>query len=77
MGRINGASAGTTIVDLGGAGVIANANIGLWQRGFTMVNSNGTYVNCSAQSVGGGECRWHGQHLERVPRRWLRQRFRL
>jgi hypothetical protein len=34
VGRLNGASAGTTIVDLGGVGVIANANIGLWQRAF-------------------------------------------
>jgi hypothetical protein len=57
VGRINGASAGTTIVDLGGAGVIANANIGLWQRGFTMVNSNGTYVN-SPQNTAGTVSTW-------------------
>ncbi len=27
LGRINSASSGTTLVDLGGAGVIANANV--------------------------------------------------
>ncbi len=34
VGRINSAQAGTTGVDLGGVGVIANANFGLWQRSF-------------------------------------------
>ncbi|HWE15676.1 MAG TPA: hypothetical protein VG758_00620 [Hyphomicrobiaceae bacterium] len=34
VGRINTASAGTTTVDLGGAGVTANAQVGYTQRGF-------------------------------------------
>jgi hypothetical protein len=34
VGRLNTASAGTTVVDLGGAGVIANAHIGLWNANF-------------------------------------------
>src|SRR5688572_5970528 len=33
LGRINSASSGTTTVDLGGAGVIANANSLLWMGG--------------------------------------------
>ncbi len=40
VGRLNTASAGTTTVDLGGAGVVANAQIGLWQRAF-FLNDNG------------------------------------
>jgi hypothetical protein len=34
LGRINSASSGTTVVDLGGAGVIANANSQLWAGSF-------------------------------------------
>jgi hypothetical protein len=34
LGRINSASSGTTLVDLGGAGVIANANSQLWAGNF-------------------------------------------
>jgi hypothetical protein len=34
VGRINTATAGTTTVDLGGAGVTANAQVGYTQRGF-------------------------------------------
>ncbi len=34
VGRINTATSGITTIDLGGAGVIANANIGYWNRGF-------------------------------------------
>jgi hypothetical protein len=36
LGRINSASSGTTLVDLGGAGVIANANAQLWAGNFIM-----------------------------------------
>ena len=36
VGRINTATAGITTIDLGGAGVIANASIGYWQRGFSL-----------------------------------------
>ena len=35
VGRINTATAGITTIDLGGAGVIANASIGYTQRGFS------------------------------------------
>jgi hypothetical protein len=34
VGRINSASSGTTLVDLGGAGVVANANVQLWAGNF-------------------------------------------
>ncbi len=34
VGRINSASSGTTVVDLGGAGVVANANVQLWAGNF-------------------------------------------
>jgi hypothetical protein len=45
MGRINTATAGLTTIDLGGAGVIANASIGYTQRGFTDPNSGQTWAN--------------------------------
>jgi hypothetical protein len=45
VGRINTATAGTTTVDLGGAGVIANAQVGYWQRGFTDPNTGQTWAN--------------------------------
>jgi predicted porin len=38
VGRINSASSGTTTVDLGGAGVIANANALLWMGGMFVTN---------------------------------------
>ena len=38
LGRINSASSGTTVVDLGGAGVIANANSQLWAGSFFITN---------------------------------------
>ncbi len=38
VGRINSASSGTTLVDLGGAGVIANANSQLWAGNFFVTN---------------------------------------
>src|SRR5262245_12200097 len=39
VGRINTATAGITGIDLGGAGVIANVNIGYWQRSFTAIGA--------------------------------------
>jgi hypothetical protein len=45
VGRINTATAGTVTVDLGGAGVIANAQVGYWQRGFTDPNTGQTWAN--------------------------------
>jgi hypothetical protein len=42
VGRVETASDGTTTVDLGGAGVIANAEIGEWQQGFFL--SRGDYT---------------------------------
>jgi hypothetical protein len=36
VGRANTATAGLTTIDLGGAGVIANANIGWWNNGFAV-----------------------------------------
>jgi hypothetical protein len=47
VGRINTATAGTTTVDLGGAGVIANAQFGYSQRGFFLSN-NDNILNSSA-----------------------------
>jgi hypothetical protein len=45
VGRINTATAGITSIDLGGASVIANANIGYAQRGFTAVGGTTTWAN--------------------------------
>src|SRR5262245_35877309 len=44
VGRINTASAGVTGIDLGGIGVIANANVGYWNAGF--------FLSPGAQSTG-------------------------
>jgi hypothetical protein len=43
VGRANTATAGITTIDLGGAGVIANASIGYIQRGM-IVSVNGTLI---------------------------------
>jgi hypothetical protein len=45
VGRANMATAGITTIDLGGAGVIANASIGYAQRGFTDPESGQTWAN--------------------------------
>jgi hypothetical protein len=50
VGRANTATAGITGIDLGGAGVIANVNVGYWQRSFSAI---GTSVNW-ADLLGGG-----------------------
>jgi hypothetical protein len=50
VGRANTATAGITGIDLGGAGVIANVNVGYWNRAFS---ANGTGVNW-ADLLGGG-----------------------
>jgi hypothetical protein len=55
VGRINTASAGAQTVDLGGAGVIANSQVGYWQRSFTAVGSNFTWANLEGgNTVNGG-----------------------
>jgi hypothetical protein len=51
LGRINTASSGTTAVDLGGAGVIANVNAQLWAGNFVMTQggvASGTDVRWSS-----------------------------
>jgi hypothetical protein len=50
VGRANTATAGITGIDLGGAGVIANVNVGYWNRSF---GAFGTGVNW-ADLLGGG-----------------------
>src|SRR5262245_9424813 len=40
VGRINTSTAGISTIDLGGAGVIANASIGYTQRGFNLIDSD-------------------------------------
>jgi hypothetical protein len=44
VGRINTATAGTVTVDLGGAGVTANAQVGYTQRAFFEPNSGATWA---------------------------------
>src|SRR5215470_5096327 len=51
VGRINTATAGITGIDLGGAGVIANVNVGYWQRGFALTGHGAT---ASWSSILGG-----------------------
>jgi hypothetical protein len=45
VGRINSASSGTTTVDLGGVGVIANANAQLWAGNFHITNGTAAPLN--------------------------------
>ena len=51
VGRANTATAGITGIDLGGAGVIANVNVGYWNRAFTAI---GAAVSTGATSLAGG-----------------------
>jgi hypothetical protein len=44
LGRINTSTAGLSTIDLGGAGVSANASIGYWNRGFAVVATAGAPV---------------------------------
>ncbi|MFZ1105558.1 MAG: porin, partial [Hyphomicrobiaceae bacterium] len=44
VGRINTSTAGLSTIDLGGAGVAANASIGYWNRGFAVVAADGAPV---------------------------------
>jgi predicted porin len=44
VGRINTSTAGLSTIDLGGAGVSANASIGYWNRGFAVVATTGAPV---------------------------------
>jgi hypothetical protein len=39
VGRINTATAGISTIDLGGAGVVANASFGYWQRNFFLIDN--------------------------------------
>ena len=61
VGRVGTAADGTTIVDLGGAGVIANAEIGEWQQGFFLAGNakwadifGGSSVSRSSQARANG-----------------------
>jgi len=54
VGRINTATAGVTTVDLGGAGVIANASFGYWQRGMFLTNSAGNLTGQTWSAALGG-----------------------
>jgi hypothetical protein len=56
VGRINTATAGITTIDLGGAGVIANANIGYTQRSMFLVDGDVLLLGTSstwAAALGG------------------------
>jgi hypothetical protein len=53
VGRINTATAGLTTIDLGGAGVIANASIGYTQRGM-FVSANGALTGTTWNTALGG-----------------------
>jgi hypothetical protein len=57
VGRINTATAGVTTVDLGGAGVTANSQIGYTQRGMFLSSNDGLLLNSAgttwAAALGG------------------------
>jgi predicted porin len=54
VGRINTATAGITTIDLGGAGVIANASIGYTQRGFFLALDDVLIAGKWTDVLGGG-----------------------
>jgi hypothetical protein len=54
VGRINTSTAGITTVDLGGAGVIANASIGYTQRGFLLIDDGGNLRTTAWNALLGG-----------------------
>jgi porin-like protein len=54
VGRINTASAGVVGIDLGGIGVIANANVGYWNAGFLLDADNGAASATWGALLGGG-----------------------
>jgi hypothetical protein len=55
VGRANTATAGITGIDLGGAGVIANVNVGYWNRNFTAIGAGGGGVAFNwGDLLGGG-----------------------
>jgi hypothetical protein len=53
VGRINGSTAGITTIDLGGAGVIANASIGYWQRGMLLIEGDSLQTATWSTALGG------------------------
>jgi hypothetical protein len=53
VGRANSATAGLTTIDLGGAGVIANANISWWNGSFGAPAGTLSWANWMGGSVGG------------------------
>ncbi|HEY7158494.1 MAG TPA: hypothetical protein VH575_31405 [Gemmataceae bacterium] len=53
VGRANTATAGLTTIDLGGAGVIANANIGYTQRGLFLALNDNLQDGTWASALGG------------------------
>jgi hypothetical protein len=53
VGRINTATSGISGIDLGGAAVIANANVGYWQRGFALTLGGATLTGTWDAILGG------------------------
>jgi hypothetical protein len=63
VGRINTATAGITGIDLGGTSVIANVNVGYWQRSFSLTGVAGGTGNWDG-ILGGGNV--NGSTLSRA-----------
>jgi hypothetical protein len=67
VGRINTSTAGITTIDLGGAGVVANASIGYWNRGFHFISNNNAFTGTGggwSQMLGGNSV--NGSSLSRA-----------
>jgi predicted porin len=64
VGRINTATAGITGIDLGGASVIANVNVGYWQRSFSLTEGNDILPAAWNTVLGGGNV--NGSTLSRA-----------
>jgi hypothetical protein len=64
VGRINTATAGVTTVDLGGAGVVANASIGYWQRGMQLIQDGVLQTGTWTSALGGNSV--NGASLSRA-----------
>jgi hypothetical protein len=64
VGRINTSTAGLTTIDLGGAGVIANASIGYTQRGMFLALDDTLVAGKWTNALGGGDV--NGASLSRA-----------
>ena len=70
VGRQDTATAGLTTIDLGGAGVVANASISYWQSGFILTTTSHWRSGRSYFDLERRAWRQHGQRFVPEPRQF-------